>query len=1019
MNRIFIASCAFVLMAGAAAAIANPGVASRRTQPEPQTLRSSLQRVQSGPLSESALTLNGHLDERASLGTVSSLASRAAASVADSPLLDTYYGYGKSYFDGTRQWVTTTQFSNDTVRFSDLFDWDALEGWGVYGLYDASARTITLPTHQRVAVSVSSQTADTTFIFFNVLDAEASNEVDAYVISIQDDGSLSGSDNYLILQGCATRQWTETTGFYQLFEPGIVWTTQYVLREPEASCAPDNTVLNYYLTSFYYGGGAQYGLMAADADVTFRNCTPTGTYSSLSWSMPVYEYDSQTSSTKVVDYESAQGETFSIHTGVGTYYGYPVLTATNDAGSSTDTLCSQSLDAGMLVASGSAGFFMSSDNYDTYGRPMLMRATYDKGWGIWTDLNGKSATGYGISSLYCYQGKPGNPFYFEGVDLVGYNYSTTDASATLTLNVRACQRSYDADLGYYTLSVGDVLYTSTVTVANAFVPTNADYGYGYIHFGEFAEAADGLSYGVDYCQVDQEFCLEYTWTSGAGFHFTPFCESDYTDYTPGNTFFSCATGSYADAGVLSFSSTGANVWSFYEEPVFGYLYTEDETTLRLAGDGSAAVLSIRPFECATDADGNAVTALWLGDGSDDVTLLWDDVDSQLDSWLSASIVSESYTSDDWGFQLRIQAEPLPEGQSERTGHIVFEQWGAKLVLEVVQSASTPADGSYQALPRRLSLAQGWNWVSFGQKADAAITTLLSGSSWTAGDEVKSATSLSVYSSKMSAWTGPLATLSAASMYKVRTASAHKCALQDQATGSDVTVTVHPKWNYLPFLSTVSMSVSDALSGYAAAEGDQIKSQDALATFSNGAWTGSLTALQPNVGYMLYSHRTDNVTFTYPTAAQAAQLPAFAAQQPALVSVHRYAGNASIIGTSASLVLLPGDVVSAYVGDELRGATRVQADGQFYLVVDGDSRADVRLVVGRDGEVLGVADQLLQCRVDGMLGTSAEATAIRFVPSDDAEASSSADAVQLYDMLGRRVRRAASGLYVRNGRKVSF
>src|SRR3546814_540132 len=74
-----------------------------------------------------------------------------------------------------------------------------------------------------------------------------------------------------------------------------------------------------------------------------------------------------------------------------------------------------------------------------------------------------------------------------------------------------------------------------------------------------------------------------------------------------------------------------------------------------------------------------------------------------------------------------------------------------------------------------------------------------------------------------------------------------------------------RWNYISYLPQVSMTVTEALAGYAASEEDVIKSQTGFAMYdSQNGWMGSLTHLQPGQGYMLYRKAAGNESLQYPT-----------------------------------------------------------------------------------------------------------------------------------------------------------
>lgn len=608
-----------------------------------------------------------------------------SSTLAENPLKETYYGYGVEYFEGVpEEWETKTAVDaeNGSLLISDLLPLDAsFAGWTVKATYDTAIKTIEIPSIQFVG-TYQRKDGSLRYLWLRALDVNA-EDVETISLAIGEDGSFVYA-NYLGLYATATETFSTAAGngmgWYTLFNPGVEWAENYIARAPLTAAGTNELVLNILMTSNFYSLKKQQGLISPDAELTFYSLTPYGTYDQQEWSMAKMEYSEELDDFVAVDYETESGEIFSITTGIDSYYSYPVLTASNKGVSTTDTLfCGHNVIGDLMTAGGMSSSYLSADAQAITGTPLAMRATLDCGWGVATQVlrpGSTQAKTSGVTNVYLYQGAPASPLYFMGIKLPGYNFKYTDGEELLTLRIRACRRFYNYETNDYDLDLGDVLYTSQVPLASAFVMGNENAGYGCIEFTNFFENVEGLDLAVDYMQVDQEFCVEYTVNPESGFSFVPFAE-----YEP--KALALPVSWYANAnGQKAYDASGTNVWVAFDDAIYGYLYTEDEKDIDFPAEGGSVELVVKPMLYSSDSEGNARTALWLNENSDEVKLLWDDEDVST-SWLSAEIVNEQF-SGGLSFTLRLTAEALPADMGSRAAHVVFEQWGAKLVLEVEQ-----------------------------------------------------------------------------------------------------------------------------------------------------------------------------------------------------------------------------------------------------------------------------------------------------------------------------------------------
>jgi hypothetical protein len=164
----------------------------------------------------------------------------------------------------------------------------------------------------------------------------------------------------------------------------------------------------------------------------------------------------------------------------------------------------------------------------------------------------------------------------------------------------------------------------------------------------------------------------------------------------------------------------------------------------------------------------------------------------------------------------------------------------------------------------LLLSSGWNWISFNVlPADLSLNTVFNGI-LDKIEQVKSQTQSAIRISGN--WKGDLANMDGIGqykMYKVKVNAA--CALT--ATGTSVLsatpIQLVGGWNWVAYLPTTAMPIATALDSI---KGQvlEVKSLTQHATYSGGAWSGTLTQLEPGQGYAIKMSALG--TLIYPTAA---------------------------------------------------------------------------------------------------------------------------------------------------------
>lgn len=253
--------------------------------------------------------------------------------------------------------------------------------------------------------------------------------------------------------------------------------------------------------------------------------------------------------------------------------------------------------------------------------------------------------------------------------------------------------------------------------------------------------------------------------------------------------------------------------------------------------------------------------------------------------------------------------------------------------------------------------------------------------------VKSEEYFDSYSAAQGRWTGLLSAnggFGNTSLYQLRSSAAQVLSVSGTAISPDtVPIAVRGgRWNYIGYLPDANYTVTEALAGYEAREGDIIKSQGSFAVYSDNGWIGNLTYLEANKGYMLYRNagQGDDVQFTYPVTqgTLGSRTKRTAASDATYVNT-AYAGNMGIVAAVRGAE--DADRIVARVDGELRGVAAFvpgSASGWHFLTVAGDE-ADrtVTFELERDGEVVARASRQAVFHRDAVLGSLDEPYVIDF------------------------------------------
>lgn len=317
------------------------------------------------------------------------------------------------------------------------------------------------------------------------------------------------------------------------------------------------------------------------------------------------------------------------------------------------------------------------------------------------------------------------------------------------------------------------------------------------------------------------------------------------------------------------------------------------------------------------------------------------------------------------------------------------------------TASSPIifDGEERVV-QNIDLIKGWNWISYNVASElfSDPTSILNKAIFTGDEQVKDETNgvYMTYDGIRKQWVNndPAQALKFDNrhMFLLQSPMTQKLSVSGLAIHEkeNLTLDILPNWNYISYLSTVNLPISEALAGFEAVEGDIIKSQDRFSMYGETTgWLGSLTYLEPGKGYMLFSK--NKTTLTYPDVTAGTTTRSTISTRTIGMPVEtvseqagQYAANMSVVATVAdNMPLYSGDRLLAYANGELRGEAMVTerpSDGEslFFLSVGGDRNEGISFALERGGEIIAETSQMLDYAANTVRGDIEQPMIIDFI-----------------------------------------
>lgn len=311
-------------------------------------------------------------------------------------------------------------------------------------------------------------------------------------------------------------------------------------------------------------------------------------------------------------------------------------------------------------------------------------------------------------------------------------------------------------------------------------------------------------------------------------------------------------------------------------------------------------------------------------------------------------------------------------------------------------------GSQVDTDTQLALAEGWNWVSHNQNEAMAIEGLKPSALRMVGQ-----TEETIKDTRFG-WMGDLEELLPTQMYKLQMSEAANVQLSGRLFNAGFrSIPLYEGWNWIGYPVANVMTPAEALSKLEAEEGDFIIGQDGMATFSDGQWTGTLTEMQPGLGYMYRSASNKNLFYNATAQASARQMAKRRAAEVWTVDKRKYPNVMAVVANLCQNgVTADADewLLAAFCGDECRGVAST-VNGVLMMNVYGTGSEPISFyAMNRETEEVMQATETEEFRTD-VLGSMqhpyelhiGEVTGIVEIDNGKLTIDNS-----VYDLQGRRI-----------------
>lgn len=558
-------------------------------------------------------------------------------------LQQTYNGSGVDYStESTVTWeMYQAALEDKTPVLVDVIP-NPFGGNGVPVKYTVSDNTVVI-TPQLVASSESQGM----YIFI-------CTQQDNVVLQLDENGAITGKYEILYMVFSTPQydlSWETAMGYYKRMT-----NVRYALPgapevAPDPTVQPSSNMLFSTVGTSGYSFTNNLAIIPAGAEFVVSNTT-SDACTAYKWDMTVPAmYEGQ----EAQHITSAERD-FKLVTEPGSVYSNLSLIAVNGQAESEPVFLGAGVDKEVAYYYAGSTPISFSDIDDT---PVAAFFDVNYDMTFYSNFGTPDIDSSNKAVLYSYQGKPAAPLYIESIVLPVGNFTATD-KFELHAKIMKCKRGSKLELGEV-IAEGDA---DIETVQTGDFISN-------IVFPLYVTDADGMSESIDHLFIEDEFVIVIEGFDNGTFSaiIAVYNQDNINAYANNSTsFWFEKTGE--PGSMYSYTSWKTACLVGMGEATYGYLTTEDATTIEFNPEKTTATLHIHPMLCSVDPSGVQSTRLMIED------------EDAVPSWLSFKIENEDY-ADSFTFDLVLEAEA---GEADEATFVLYQE-GAKLPITVKRAAS--------------------------------------------------------------------------------------------------------------------------------------------------------------------------------------------------------------------------------------------------------------------------------------------------------------------------------------------
>lgn len=600
---------------------------------------------------------------------VNAMRNKRAGSKRAAEVQETYTGTGKVTGNGTSPWVMASGTAEEGSillladiipnPYADQLDYIAAE-------YTVANGVVTIAP--QYVFGTDSWNA---FIF------GGTTEDGSIQMTLGEDGSLTLPAGEQIYYGAFSGEEYDPSlekylGYIE-YVSNITYALPGQIIAPVVEYNPTGLYLHFNISSSAYSYSNGLAMVPAYSPLTLVNGT-TDLADRWEWSME--ELDNEL---EPISSQTGNDRDFTVQTTNGNYAAAKLIGYNQDAASEPFVLGAAGETENAYLFAGSIQYWWDFSD-GTY--PMVTLANPDNEISRYTsfatpDQNNTRS----IATFVFYQGKPETPLYLEGINMFVGNMTIKDAD---NFNLKCKIQKVTRDGGGWPL-LGEVIAQADLTadkVQVGYTGSNNVAVTELIWDELYVEDEFGMAESISFLNLEEEFAIVIDgWDNG-----TFSCDYIWGEYdsnvsAPYFTYYFKTGDEQIDDNIYRSPYNCCQLVGFVGGG-YGYLHTTDDTNITVPEDGTPVSIHVEPFFSGeNDETGETETALWLADDSDDVP-----------SWLDV-LVTDPVSEDDISFDIifSLAAEGSRAASSNRASenscHLVFEQWGSKLAVDVSRSAT--------------------------------------------------------------------------------------------------------------------------------------------------------------------------------------------------------------------------------------------------------------------------------------------------------------------------------------------